>query len=100
MPLHDHFHPPLSTRRHWKGFHGTWAGTLARRLNEILPARYYAEPTIDVGGQIEIDVATFDEEAWAPSSEGGVATAGWAPPQPPIAVPIDFTGLDVFEVRG
>ena len=26
MPLLDHFHPPLSTQRHWESFHTTWAG--------------------------------------------------------------------------
>ena len=25
MPLRDHFHPPLDTRRHWEGLHTTWA---------------------------------------------------------------------------
>ena len=28
MPLLDHFHPPVSERRSWEGFHGLWAAAL------------------------------------------------------------------------
>jgi hypothetical protein len=24
MPLLDHFHPPLSTERHWESFYAAW----------------------------------------------------------------------------
>ena len=27
MSLGDHFHPPLSTIRHWESFHAAWATT-------------------------------------------------------------------------
>jgi hypothetical protein len=33
MPLRDHFHPPLSTRRYWHSFHQAWATYLASDLN-------------------------------------------------------------------
>lgn len=31
--------------------------------------------------------------------EGGVATIAWAPPKPPQTFEVDFTNLDVFEIR-
>ena len=30
MPLLDHFHPPVSERRSWEGFHGLWAAALSK----------------------------------------------------------------------
>lgn len=59
MPLQDHFHPPLSVRRHWTSFHSCWATCLAADLNRRLPPRYFAEANAQFG--IEIDVATFEE---------------------------------------
>jgi hypothetical protein len=100
MPLLDHFHPPLSIQRPWQGFHSAWASTIAQQLNQgLLPPRFFAMPTVHVGGQIEIDVATL-QEAGA-SAEGGaaVATAVWAPPRPTVSLPVDFAGLDLFEVQ-
>jgi len=54
MPLLDHFHPPLSTQRHWESFHTTWAGSIADALNQQwLPEGYFAEeqlqPPADAG---------------------------------------------------
>ena len=82
MPLRDHFHPPLSQKRHWESFHSAWATALVDALNEKwLPAGYFAEEMITVGGRVEIDVATFEE---APASNGAVAVAKktWTAPQP------------------
>lgn len=58
MGLHDHFRPPPGGRRHWHSFHNGWAFTIAARLNELLPAGYFAEGNVHFG--IEIDVASFD----------------------------------------
>ena len=38
MPLLDHFHPPVSERRSWEGFHGLWAAALVEKLNRELRA--------------------------------------------------------------
>jgi hypothetical protein len=39
--LLDHFHPPISTQRHWESFHTTWAGAIADALNDrLLPEGY------------------------------------------------------------
>src|SRR5947199_25734 len=79
MPLRDHFHPPLSDRRHWEGFHAQWAAILVQHLARRLPPRYYAEPHVHLSVEVEADVATFEEEAAAAPTTGsgdGVATAG------------------------
>lgn len=100
MALLDHFHPPLSSVRHWQGFHSAWANELVRQLNdELLPERYFAEATVKLGVHVEVDVATFQASAAASESNGGLAVAVWAPPQAPFSVPIDFSGLDTFEVQ-
>src|SRR5690349_1384832 len=78
MPLLDHFHPPLSERRHWHSFPNSWATYLSSQLNALLPAGYFAEANVQFG--VEIDVAAFDEPGASP------APAGWVPP-PPLASP-------------
>jgi hypothetical protein len=82
MPLLDHFRPPLSQRRHWDGFHGAWAEAMAANLNQsLLPEEFVAEARVQLGNQMEIDVATFQEGGPSSGSEaGGVAV--WAPPKP------------------
>jgi Protein of unknown function (DUF4058) len=97
MPLLDHFHPPLSPRRHWESFHVTWAGAIADLLNEdLLPDGYFAEEHAHAGARIEIDVAAFEDETPIPPA-GPVATRTYAPPTPPLTIPAAFP--DEFEVR-
>jgi hypothetical protein len=101
MPLLDHFHPPLSERRHWKSFHGRWAAALMDALNGGgLPTGYFAEMDVSrAGGRVEVDVGSLDERTnglSAPSSvtaSGGVATINalaWAPPAPALELPAIF----------
>ena len=98
MPLRDHFHPPLSLSHPWTGFHSFWASAIAQRLNEdLLPEDYYAMPNVQLGGQVEIDVATFEKSSG--DHAGGVATAVWAPPKPALTAPVDFLHWQVFEVQ-
>src|SRR2546429_8876538 len=83
MPLLDHFHPPVSERRSWEGFHGLWAAALVETLNrDLLADEYYADMQVHVGSQVEIDVATLEESK--PAGRGASATAtlapAWAPP--------------------
>ena len=98
MPLLDHFHPPLSVRRHWHAFHNAWATTIAGDLNARLPEGYFAEPNVQFG--IEIDVAAFEE---AGSSRIGSATT-WTPPGPALTIPFsivtDRVEVLVFESVG
>jgi uncharacterized protein DUF4058 len=99
MPLLDHFHPPLHGPRRWEGFHHAWAASIARQLNEdTLPPDYYAEPEISIGPELEVDVATL-EKPHANGRGKGVATATWTPPRPKMAVAIEFTRMDNYEVR-
>ena len=86
MPLLDHFHPPLSERRHWHSFHNSWATYLSSQLNALLPEGYFAEANVQYG--IEIDVAAFEEPVAA------VAT-GWTPPPPQASVPLELAGAVV-----
>src|SRR5947207_3436258 len=86
MPLLDHCHPPLSAERRWESFHSSWATKLADSLTERwLPPNYIAEEHAHLGPSVEIDVATFAQEASASGEAAGgtVATVGpkvWAPP--------------------
>jgi hypothetical protein len=107
MPLHDHFHPPLLNRKSWEGFHSGWAFLIAQRLNgTLLSQGYESESQIHVGTQIEIDVATHEENR-GPSlfgtngSNGNIATEVqiYAPPVPPITGVVAFSDADLFEVR-
>ncbi len=84
--LLDHFHPPLSLRRHWHSFHNAWATYLASDLNARLPEGFFAEPNVQFG--IEIDVATFDENA---AVAGFSVDATWSPPMPVLTLP--FTAV-------
>jgi hypothetical protein len=100
MPLLDHFRPPLSISHPWMGFHSAWATAMAQQLNgDLLPAEYYAIPNVQLGGQVEIDVATLEQSGTMAADDGAVATAVWAPPRPALVLPIDFAHLDVFEVQ-
>ena len=91
MTLRDHFHPPLSERRHWHSFHNGWAYNMAAALNLTMPQNYFAEANVQFG--IEIDVATFEETAEPISGMGG-----WRPPAPSQTVPLT-TMIDVVEVQ-
>jgi len=103
MPLLDHFHPPLSERRHWEAVHTRWASALADHLNEEwLPDRYFAEPQVSLGTQMQIDVATFEEagdSAPGPPGPNGAATATrtWTAPPATWTVPARFP--DTFAVN-
>jgi hypothetical protein len=98
MPLLDHFHPPLSRTRHWENLHSAWANALRDQLNDVLPPRYFAEVQISLSRQVEIDVATFDDDqAGTVAESGGVAL--WAPPQLPQTALLPIMPTDLFEVQ-
>lgn len=96
MPLLDHFHPPLSKRRHWHSFHNAWATYLSADINRRLPTGYFAEPNVQFG--IEIDVATFEE------SSGANALDGWNAPPPvatvPFAIQTDHVEVLIYRQDG
>src|SRR5580765_4354608 len=100
MPLLDHFNPPLYPIRHWESFHGQWAGAISYALNQkLLPRNYFAEMQVHVGGRIEVDIGSFNEDVRAGvmrsaiEETGGVATLEapvWAPPKPAMTIPALF----------
>jgi hypothetical protein len=103
MPLLDHFHPPLFPHRSWESFHGFWIAHLAGSFN-MRPNRYgfLAEANVHIGITIAADVAAFEEDTPTgerPNGAVAMATEVWAPPQPPLVVPVDFVGLETFEIR-
>src|SRR5882672_10559022 len=91
MPLLDHFHPPLSTERHWESFHTTWAGAIADALNERgLPEGYFAEEQLHPTARVEIDVATFESNPGTVASGERIAMLPrktWSPPTPVMTLP-------------
>src|SRR5438445_8463174 len=103
MPLLDHFHPPLRSTRHWESFHARWAVALADMLNlNLLPKDYVAEVHVHVGGRVEVDVGTFEDErpANAGSTGAGAAVAvapTWSPPAPQMQIHALFP--DSIELR-
>mgnify|MGYP002777031535 CR=1 FL=1 len=72
MVLQDHFHPPLSLRRHWHSFHNAWATYIASDLNSKLPEGYFAEINVQFKKKpiiqtVEINIC---------NTEGGAVLAG------------------------
>lgn len=62
MPLRDHFHPPVSKRSSWEGFHGGWPMQMVAQLLPQLPDGFVAEPRVHLGSYYEIDVSAFEQE--------------------------------------
>ncbi|MBL8794367.1 MAG: DUF4058 family protein [Planctomycetia bacterium] len=97
MPLLDHFHPPLSQRRHWESFHAAWADAMARSLNaDRLPPHYVAEAYVKLSVQVETDVGTFHENGDPADPVGKVA---WQPAEPTASVALLAEALETIEVR-
>jgi hypothetical protein len=53
MPLLDHFHPPLSVRRHWESLYATWTVYLADALGSLFPEGYFVEVQTHAGAAVE-----------------------------------------------
>lgn len=61
-----------------------------------MPDGYFAEEHAHAGARVEIDVTTFADDN-PPPPGGAVATRTYAPPAPPLVVPVAFP--DEFAVR-
>jgi hypothetical protein len=59
MPLRDHFHPPISKRSSWEGFHGGWPMYIIEELAPRLPEGFVAEPRVHLGSYA-YEVLIFD----------------------------------------
>jgi hypothetical protein len=89
MPLLDHFHPPLSERRHWHAFYNSWTTYISSQLNAMLPEGYFAEANVQFG--VEIDVAAFEERLATPPQ------GAWSPAPPLASFPLELPAA-VIEV--
>ncbi|HTK74743.1 MAG TPA: DUF4058 family protein [Gemmataceae bacterium] len=105
VPLRDHFRPPVSKRSSWQGFHGFWPAAMVQNLVRQLPGGYVAEPRAQLGTYFEIDVCAFDENvdvereiSVGRASNGGVATATWAPPEPTLTLDAEIPDQYEYEV--
>lgn len=102
MPLHDHFRAPLDLQSTWQEFHGQWPANIVRQLRKSLPPRYVAGPHVHSGSQIEIDIATFEQDEPAtsnPTDHTNGTIALWAPTSPSLAVETTLPDFDEYEVR-
>lgn len=96
MPLLDHFHPPVSQRRNWEGFHGLWAAAIVETLNrDVLAAEYFADMHVQLGSQVEVDLATLEETEGPVDSP--VSGRSWDPGTPEWELATEFP--DEFEVQ-
>src|SRR6516164_1969487 len=103
MTLRDHFHPPVSKKASWEGFHGMWPACIVQQLRRQLPPGFVAEPRVHLGTLMEIDVGTLESHE-APSSGGpnggrGAATVAWTASAPAVAVETDPPDEYEYEVR-
>lgn len=99
MPLRDHFHPPLSLRKNWEGFHGLWPGLMTVQLNQQLPIRFEAEPNIHVGSEIEVDVATLELSDQLDTNLTSDGELAFTLASPTIAVETELLTDSEYEVR-
>lgn len=106
MPLRDHFRPPVSKRSSWEGFHAMWPGNVVRQIQRLLPNGFVAEPRAHLGSAYEVDIGTFKpSEDWTrnyadfnSNSDGGLATALWAPAEPTMALETEALDPAEYEV--
>jgi hypothetical protein len=101
MPLRDHFHGPLADFASWEELHGAWPGTIAFRLNAILPPEYRSGVRVHVGQAVEIDIATFENEGRVGSgatTDNGTAAA-WQPDSPTLLLETEEPAPPEYEVR-
>ncbi|HVA46548.1 MAG TPA: DUF4058 family protein [Pirellulales bacterium] len=99
--LLDHFHPPISQRRSWEGFHGLWAAALVEKLNrDVLGEEFFADMQVHIGSQVEVDVAAFEERGSEAANRGRTTAAVapvWTPPATNLVLPAVFP--DDIEVQ-
>ncbi|MGH9678201.1 MAG: DUF4058 family protein, partial [Candidatus Acidiferrum sp.] len=101
MPLLDHFHEPIEPRAEWQSFHNRWANAIADGLDQELPNRYFARVQVNLGREVEADVAEFQstEGLAMNGSQGGVAVDVYAPPVATAVVSAIFPDEIEVQVR-
>ena len=99
MPLRDHFHPPVDSRASWEGFQGQWPAMIVLDLVGRLPSQFSVEPRVHVGSEIEIDVASFDDDSQAAPGADLSEGLAFAPPEPSVAVETELLAYGEYEVQ-
>ncbi len=104
MPLRDHFRAPIAEIADWESFHAQWPAVIVQDLKKVLPKGFVAAPRTHSASRIEADVAAYEKlespfPATKPESNGGVATAVWAPGEPTLVVETSFPDVDEYEIR-
>ena len=105
MPLRDHFRPPVSKKSSWQGFHAAWPACIVHELRNLLPTGYVAEPRVQLGTFMEIDIGTLESDdaprakASNGNGNGGTATATWTASPPAVAVETEPPEEYEYEVR-
>ncbi|HYH66869.1 MAG TPA: DUF4058 family protein [Urbifossiella sp.] len=98
MPLRDHFHPPISTRKSWSSALAGWACELTKRLNlSVLPTGIDCWPHILRGHPVDLET-----EADAPDNPtvvGGEGRTSFTPTGVPLTGAVALLEQDVFEVQ-
>jgi hypothetical protein len=56
MPIIDHFSPKVRAISRFHSFYNAWATHIAADLNALLPENFIAEPNVQIGSLVEIDV--------------------------------------------
>jgi len=87
----------------WEGFHALWPAVLVQQLNRVLPPEYAAEPRVHLGAQVEVDVATFENDTGGSfsnvSASDEVTATAWAPAPPTLTIEPLLVDQDEYEVR-
>lgn len=105
MPLRDHFHPPVSKRSSWEGFHGGWPMGIVEELASSLLEGFVAEPRVHLGSYYEIDVTAFEQNGErtpaldsVPIATGGAAISTEVLPAPTLTIDAEFPEQYAYEV--
>ncbi|MCG8585794.1 MAG: DUF4058 family protein [Pirellulales bacterium] len=103
MSMRDHFRPPLSDRTTWEAVPGGWPMVIVQTLGDTLPETFVAEPRVHLGTQIEIDVASFDQQAVGDTvgiaEEAEPTPTLWTPAEPTLVLETEMADFDEYEVR-
>jgi hypothetical protein len=103
MPLRNHFHPPVSKKSSWEGFHAMWPASIVQQLRKQLPPGYVAEPRVHLGTLMEKGVGALEwnevSRAGVANGNGDAAMAAWTAMSPAVAVETDPPDEYEYEVR-
>jgi hypothetical protein len=98
MPLRDHFHT-TSTRYNWQALHGFWPSTIINALNRVMPDDFVAQPTVNLGTGMEIDIGTLERLEPAGWDDPRETNLQWSPSTPAVLLEAEMPVPAEYEVR-